>query len=245
MKTFSDDIDELMEAVEASVITLDSGLQLAKHPLYNTIWSHESFEMDGDQAERFGKGYLRRYLQQRIDLINTAIDESDWDRVVFLHERPWRPDVLLQIILSRQIKAIDQKVAEMVLDVWVDTESPQHSHETWARIFGLVSHKLMNSRLTQEELGERDALPDVLTIYRGTSMDERLSKRYGFSWTLDYERACWFASRFKQDEPIVITTTVNKSVAVGPLNRRGESEILVHPMHLDNLFHIKEIENET
>jgi hypothetical protein len=240
MEDYKLNIDELIQQVEDSVITLDSGMKFAKHPLYNTIWSHESMEVEGENSKLYGRNWLKRYLQHKLETINNAIEEHDWSRAIFMHERPWRCDVLLQVLLSG-ICLINDDTADLVLDVWVDTESPHQSRETWLRIFGLVSTRLLNAQLDDKERKERDELPDKLTVYRGTCMDEIRSGNWGFAWTLDRDKAEWFATRFEQDDPVLITTTVNKSDVTGVLHRRGEAEIIIHPMMLRNETVLEEL----
>jgi len=76
--------------------------------------------------------------------------------------------------------------------------------------------------------GERAALaamPERLTIYRGA----QLRNASGWSWSLDVERARWFAVRWHRGEGIVIHATVARSDVIGYLDGREEAEIVCDP----------------
>ena len=76
--------------------------------------------------------------------------------------------------------------------------------------------------MNEEEKTFFDSLPDEITIFRG-GIDDK-----GFSWTLDKDRACWFANRWYQDHR-VFEKTINKSDALAYLNGRNESDIIYVP----------------
>ena len=55
---------------------------------------------------------------------------------------------------------------------------------------------------------------------------------HGLSWTLDREKALWFANRwlcFKRRRPIVLQTVVRKMDVVAHFAERNEQEIAAHP----------------
>ena len=95
--------------------------------------------------------------------------------------------------------------------------------------------------MDSDELSFYNSLPNELTIWRGIRVEEELDEdNIGFSFTLDKERAEWFAKRFSQDgrgTPMLIEAKVKKDKILSVFLNRGEEEVLVSP---DNI-NIKEI----
>lgn len=79
-----------------------------------------------------------------------------------------------------------------------------------------------------------DALPDTLTIWRGTHEPELESQDYGISWTLNELLALWFARRpgVSQERPVILEATIPKSEIRGLLLGRDEDEVLITPKGL-------------
>jgi len=74
-----------------------------------------------------------------------------------------------------------------------------------------------------------------LTIYRGLSAKTKSVAgkfiRNGFSWTLNQEKAAWFARRFDgyYGKPFVAEAKIQKDDIIAYLTDRSEDEILVLP----------------
>ena len=86
-----------------------------------------------------------------------------------------------------------------------------------------------------------DKLPKTLTIYRGTTEAE--GYLYGVCWTLDREKAIWFATkhmRFRNFDspPVLLTATVRRRDVCGYMTDREEQEILITPDRLQNVERI-------
>jgi hypothetical protein len=82
------------------------------------------------------------------------------------------------------------------------------------------------------------ALPEQVTIYRGTVEAEGTD--YGVCWTLDQDKARWFATkhgRFRntRSPAVLLTADVTRAHIAGLLFDRDESEVLVCPDHLRNV----------
>jgi len=72
------------------------------------------------------------------------------------------------------------------------------------------------------------ALPKRVTIQRGTVAAERHS--VGISWTLDRDRAVWFATnRGSGSPPVLVTAEIARADVGALIFARNESEVLVHP----------------
>ena len=65
------------------------------------------------------------------------------------------------------------------------------------------------------------------TVYRGIGTE---SRENGISWTLDKEKATWFARRFS--EGYVIQGTVEKKDILAFFNDRKEKEVISSPRNV-------------
>jgi hypothetical protein len=75
-----------------------------------------------------------------------------------------------------------------------------------------------------------DTLPGdgPFTIYRGVAGNGPARRKKGFSWTGNFEKAIWFAKRFKGflDKPMVYETTVDSESVLAYVNNIKEDEFL-------------------
>lgn len=88
--------------------------------------------------------------------------------------------------------------------------------------------------MDQEELGELQGLPDVLTVYRGVTPYNEARVRDALSWTLSTKTAWWFANRFNQNG-CVYQAEIEKKHVFALFKERGEQEIVLNPDFLMNL----------
>jgi hypothetical protein len=85
-----------------------------------------------------------------------------------------------------------------------------------------------------------DPLPDGdrFTIYRGVSGSSYYRKVRSFSWTLDRERAEWFAHRFDVlglADPAVYRAVVRREQVLAFFNGRQEQEIIGRPWRCERM----------
>ena len=72
-------------------------------------------------------------------------------------------------------------------------------------------------------------LPDVVTVWRGSSALSFDATRARYSWTTDRDLACWFAMRFaeKNGSPLVLAADIAKRDIALFTNERSESEAVL------------------
>jgi hypothetical protein len=92
--------------------------------------------------------------------------------------------------------------------------------------------------MDSDEQEEFHNLPNEMKVYRGVclSHSDDEFEFLGNSWSLDYEKAKWFAERrgFSKDSyPLVYAMTVNKNDVLAYFTRRQEAEILVDYTKID------------
>lgn len=196
-------------------------------------------------------GVANYVLEQKRKAIERAIAKKDWHSYVFLHERPYRADALVELLhgpdgqvgVSTDLTVAD--LARLVASVWTDQENFWQNIEQWQEIWGALQSTYIPSGKTvvpawvrQFMLNEEDAqtfaaLPEEITIYRGAT---RGLNDFGWSWTTDHAQAVWFARRWairgdREQESVVVHGTVAKEkvIVYFDADHRGEREIVVDP----------------
>ncbi len=175
---------------------------------------------------------LNAALKSKRAAIETALGEKDYNRFVFLHERPYRVHAFQEIALELS----DVAYWPMLREIWSDSENVFQNHMLWWEM--LTSPRKKRNLFTACE--DRSAFkkqPSTLAIYRGTTDLEMNGHYLGFSWTLSEDKARWFASRFNKENenPIVARAKVAKKDVIGFVKGRGEEEIVVEPRWLEGL----------
>jgi hypothetical protein len=86
--------------------------------------------------------------------------------------------------------------------------------------------------MNEDELRFLKNMPDKITIYRGMTKDEQVSKNFGVSWSLEKNTADFFAYKYNRNfhtattEKVVHKLVINKSEVIAFLNSRDEFEII-------------------
>lgn len=115
--------------------------------------------------------------------------------------------------------------SEALADIWTLVEFPNIdvnvSHKEFIRFFQMArKDKLMDA----EEYKVYKNLPEKITVYRGTGEDAK--HLLGLSWTLDFEKAKWFATRWNRKGKIY-RGVIPKEAVLAYFSRRDESEVVI------------------
>lgn len=198
---------ELCPELKDCIVDIGNGIRLIKNKFLTTIYIRSENDED-----LYNKPYrVRRELAQKY------LEEENFDSFIFIHERPFRLEALVEVLFS--IKKED--LFRIVEYVWTDSEDPCVNLEVWKYIFNYC-----------EELGvledsKRD-LPEKFTIYRGTRAG---IEDIGISWTLDASVAKVFSERFytkrTDKQPIVKVKEVKKEDIFLFTDARGEKEVIL------------------
>jgi hypothetical protein len=70
-------------------------------------------------------------------------------------------------------------------------------------------------------------LEGKITIYRGASDTDAKTAAKGVSWTTNRDVACWFAYRYRSEQPIVLCAHVDASEVVYYEDNRYEQEVIL------------------
>jgi hypothetical protein len=130
------------------------------------------------------------YEQKKIAR-SKARASGDWKKYIFLYERPFRLDALLKAAKNGLRKSPSEFWALMGR-VWIDTETARRHPIKWRRLWDEPIEG-QRSCMAEEDLCIFDSLPEQIVVWRGASHKRGLA---GFSWTMDQEKAAFFARRF-------------------------------------------------
>lgn len=199
------------------------------HPFYVGIHHDISeTEIPEDAPEEMRKLVEFTDMRKKLRLKHEHLHERMTDNpnsTVFWFERPYRP--MVGYILMRRGKFEDQhELAEFIMDLWTDTESPSDNF-VWADI--LAGFPLLNEPVGDTELLDPSG---TTTVYRGIAVPkgEDPNEEAGYSWTTDQPQAEWFARRFLglegRDVPMVLTGTVKNEHVMFCTDGRSEKEVV-------------------
>lgn len=198
---------ELCPELKDCIVDIGNGIRLIKNKFLTTVYIRS-----GNDEDLYNKPYrVRRELAQKY------LEEENFDSFIFIHERPFRLEALVEVLFS--IKKED--LFRIVEYVWTDSEGPCVNLEVWKYIFNYC-----------EELGvledSKKDLPEKFTIYRGTRAG---IEDIGISWTLDASVAKMFSERFytkrTNKQPIVKIKEVKKEDIFLFTDARGEKEVIL------------------
>lgn len=89
--------------------------------------------------------------------------------------------------------------SEWLAYAWTSEEAPHRNPNfTMRQLLRLFQRADPQALMSEQELKKFRELDDVLTIYRGVTSYNKNTIR-GLSWTLDKEKAEWFATRFWEE----------------------------------------------
>lgn len=214
---------ELQPYFEENCLAPDGALRLPalRHPLVYSV------------PHLPGMNWLANdQLRHKGALCEQALTDGDWDAFVLLHERPYRPDALLQAVdeLARE-PLTPADYWQLVAWVWRDSENIHQNMHKWRDLWARPRYRSSRSAcaMNPEEQAALAAMPREIRVFRGQSA----LHPPGMSWTPDRDRAVWFAFRLRPEEPTVISGRVRRDDVLAYLTGRGEDEIVVLPERVE------------
>jgi hypothetical protein len=168
----------------------------------------------------------RAYRGKRQALAH-AESEGNWQRVLWLHEKPYRMSAFLQA----RDRMSDRDYWQALGSLWLDTENLHEYQDEW--VDALTANRPGRAQWLMD--GNENAvlagLDDQVTVHRGF---RRPGRHLAPSWTLDRARAEWFARRAvdRGTGGYLATVTVPKSSVIVYFAGRNEQEIVLDPGQL-------------
>ena len=203
---------ELDDELSMYLERLPSGFLVLRHPLV--------FSVPHSPAKNALLNYELKTKKKRL---SHALKEKDYETFLWTHERPYRCRAFDKI----KSKFSDADYWKTLGEIWVDSENIWQDVDLWKKFLS-SKRPDRNKIMSEEDLAVFDKLPSNITIYRG-----QLSGRTPtFSWTLNEEKAEWFANRYftKKRSDVnaeVLTKVINKVDVLAYFGGRGEQEIVI------------------
>lgn len=162
---------------------------VASHPFTNT-WITGIY--DKDRKLTFVD--LRKEDEQAKwrEQIKATIEESDLRGICLMLNKPY----ILTFISYIESMLPDEELGMILGTFWTAIENiTGDSNVNGMEIVKWFKRADKKSLMNEEELLVYESLPEEVTVYRGVTSYNR-KKEKTLSWTLDYDKAVWFANRF-------------------------------------------------
>lgn len=179
-------------------------------------------------------GYANRLYEQKQEAVRKAEAAQQWHTVIFLHERPYRCDALIDYVLGRHEDETPfslgdmlgrpdyATIAETVADVWTDSENIHQHVDDWLAI---TEGHVPGAPLLMGDQPAFDLLPDRIEVWRGDLNDG------GWSWSTS-RKVGEFFTRYLGGDHELLHGFVDKRYVFGYLTARSEFEVMVRREHV-------------
>lgn len=173
-------------------------------------------------------GTVNRAYRAKREAVAAAEAAGNWQKVLWLHEKPYRMTVFLQV----RDRMSDRDYWQALASLWLETENLHEDQDEWVAALTASRPGRDQWLMDNTERAVLAGLDHQVTVYRGF---RRPGRHLAPSWTLDRARAEWFASR-PLDPPTgdgyLATATVPQSTVIAYFAGRGEQEIVLNPDEL-------------
>lgn len=163
---------------------------------------------------------LNKTFEHKRKHILECLENKNFDSYLWMHERPYRIDAFRKIEKLLE----DEIYWKLLAAIFIDTENLFQNRTTWAKL--LSSNRSNKEALMDSE--ERRFLKDLsneVKVYRGVSHPQQKIST-GLSFTLDKEKAFWFANRWDRKGKVYSGLVKKKSI-LAYFSGRGESEVVI------------------
>jgi hypothetical protein len=166
-------------------------------------------------------GFVNHHYTYKKEMAEKAFSERDWGHYIGLHERGYRFEALLRAVRAG---LSGEEYWKQVSWVWTDSENIYQHLKEWKALWSR-SDIDRAAIMDEDEVAKLESLPETIQVWRGTQ-HKKLTN--GLSWTLDKDKAIWFARRWlrKKQKPYLVHGEVKKSDVKALFLSRGENEIV-------------------
>ena len=171
----------------------------------------------------------KRFIEQISSFIEAADEPGD---ILYLMSKKYQL-LFLKVVLP-YLSARD--LGTCLADVWTTGINALKKTD----IVHLFKMSDPETLMDDDERKTLAGLPDIVEVYRGVKTCGMRSAR-GMSWTLDLDRARWFAGRF-DTKGYVFKATISKKDILAYLEDRQEAEAVVDTRKLMGVELLEEVE---
>jgi hypothetical protein len=200
--------EELLPELKKSII--DGGLfnrKSIQHPL-----------VIGDLGMIPNSDYNKQLIRKQ-ERLKEFEDDKNFEGYLFLIERPFRVISFSELVKQNKIKRLSKKYWKILSFLWTDSENIFQYKELWDDL--LKDRTNSHFYMSKKDLNFFNSLENEFMVYRGYTHWEN-----GYSYSLDKERAVWFANRFGQNGKVK-EMLVKKEDVFAYTNSRNEKEIII------------------
>lgn len=127
-----------------------------------------------------------------------------------------------------------EDLSKILASAWIISENPNSdANLTKRRLVSLFRSADPSVLMDEDERQTLAGLDETVTVYRGVTRHNANNVR-ALSWTLDYDTAKWFASRFGESGTIY-EARINKERILALFKGRNEAEVIIDPKDLRNI----------
>ena len=156
--------------------------------------------------------------------MNNYISKKQYDRLFFLIEK--------KIALSYYIQSFNDIPDDQKYDCFEDIYSrSEYGFSSLSKDFFLNVFKYKSKENLSENI--KPDSNNLVKIYRGQNTESTPYQK-AFSWTIDFNTAIFFATRFDSKNAKVYEAMVKFDDILAYIDRRGESEVIIDPDCLIN-----------
>lgn len=227
---------EAIKAVAVSMLYVDPVPvpklfdMVVHHPYFTHPWIQsvsEHFDVFDYRTEP------EKFMQWREDMKKMILGFDNVNRILLTLNSAYLMNFLR---LTYTYFHNNKELADALRFCWTYQEFPNWTERgrpllTIRKMFRLTRNYIM----TPDEQRVYDELPNKVTVYRGQSHQGRYYN--ALSWTLDGEKAMWFANRFHSEtnQGTTYKAVIDKKYIYAYLDERGESEVILDFTKLENI----------
>lgn len=172
--------------------------------------------MDTDDKKKMAVDFRMDYLEKQCSNLSQLFWSIN------------KPDRLTLLSLLTGIYSFNGEYEDILRDAWVSTEFPHQM--PIKRLTALFEQADLDKMMDDTEKAKLLALPDEITIYRG--LPDQRAKKKGLSWSVNRNKAMWFATRWNSKKARLVTAKINKKNVYMYTDARKEEEVVVNPARL-------------
>lgn len=170
-------------------------------------------------------------LQRWQHSVSKIIDETENPYHIYLLLNPPYALTFLKLAspyLSRK------DFSEILASAWINCEAPHNDPDlSKADLLSMFKSADPKALMEDDEYEQLQKMDDTLTVYRGVTSYNADNIKALF-WTLNKEKAEWFAHRFNEDG-MVYEAQIDKEHIYAVFNGRNESEVVLDPQYLTDI----------
>lgn len=198
---------------------------LVSHPFFeNSVFPGKDMNVINILESDKDLQYAINFMEKRID------SAKDYMTFSYLLTKPYR------LFFYKETKryASEEDAGAFLTNVWRAVENPNAEvNETMFQKLKMFKEISQEYLMDEEELKKFYELPEIVTVFRG--LQGPRTKIKALSWTLDKDKAEWFANRWKKGNG-VYQATINKKYIIACFEY--ESEVIVDYRRLENIERI-------